>query len=98
MKKVSRLPTWMAVNSNGNRGRGAMSDAGRPNSPADTAEHLRKILRSLPAESPSPHNNPAILTSNPSDDEATMAAEQTLIEASAQHLLTLASETKQPPP
>jgi len=82
MKKVSGLPTWMAVNSNGKCGRGVMTDAGEPNSPADTAKPLGKIVRSLPTERTSPHNSPPQWTSNPSDNEAAVAAEQILIEAS----------------
>ena len=97
MEKVSRLPTSMAVNSNGKCGREAMNDAGEPNSQADTAEPLKKIVRTLPTENPSPPNSPPLLTSNQSDDEGTAAAEQILIETSVQHLLTLASETEQPP-
>ena len=46
MKKASRLPTWTAVNCNGKRGLGAMTDPGEPNSPAYTAEPLRKIVHS----------------------------------------------------
>ena len=75
-----------------------MTDAGEPNSPADTSETPSKIAHSLPTESPSPHNSPPPLTSNPSNDEAAAAAEQILIEASAQHLLKLASQTEPPPP
>jgi len=97
MKKVSGLHTWTAVNSNGKCGRGGMTDAGETNSPADTAKPSRKIVRSLSTESTSPHNSPPPLTCNLTDDEAATAAEQILIEASAQHLLTLASETEQPP-
>jgi len=97
MKKVSRLPTWTAVNSNGKRGQGAVTDAGEPNSPLDTAEPRRKIVRSLATEGPSPHISSTPFTSDLSDFEAAAATEQILIEASAQHLLTLASETEQPP-
>jgi len=53
MKKVSRLRTWTAVISNGKRDRGAMTDAGEPNSPGNTAESQRKILHTLPTEDPS---------------------------------------------
>jgi len=73
MKNVSGLPTWTAVNSNGKHGRGAMTDAGKSNSSADTAEPPRKIVRSLPTESPSPHNSPPLLASNPNDNEAAAA-------------------------
>jgi len=83
MKKVSRLLTWTAVNSNGKPGREAMTEAGEPNSPADTAEPPRNIIRSLPTESHSQHINSPALTSNMSDNEAATAAEQILIEASA---------------
>ena len=65
----------MAVNCNGKCGLGAMSDAGEPNSPADPAEPLRKIVRSLPTKRPSLQNSPPPLISNPSDDEATPAIE-----------------------
>jgi len=98
MKKVSGLPTWTTFNSSGKWGQGAMTDAGEPNSPADTGEPLRKIVGILPSQSSSPHNSPPLLTSNTSDNEAMVAAEQILIEASALYLLTLASETEQPPP
>jgi len=58
-----------------------MTDAGEPNSLADNTEPLRKIVCSLPTKSPSLHNSPPPLTSNPSEDEAAAAAEQILIEA-----------------
>jgi len=65
---------------------------------ADTAEPLRKIVRSLPTKSPNPHNSSPSLTSNPSDDEAAVATEQILLEASVRHLLTLGLETEKPLP
>jgi len=75
-----------------------MTEAGEQNSPADTAEPPRKIVCSVPTESPTQYKSPPPLTSNLCNDEAATAAEQILMEASAQHLLTLASETEQPPP
>jgi len=76
MKKVSGLPTWMAVNCNGKRGLGAMTNADKANSAADPAEPPRKIVCSLPTERPGPHNSPAPFTSNLSNDEAATAIEQ----------------------
>jgi len=58
-----------------------MTDAGEPNSLADAAEPPRKMVCSLPTESPSPLKSPPRLTSNPSDDSTPTAAEQILIEA-----------------
>jgi len=98
MKKVSRLPTWMAVNSNGKCSHVAMTHTGEPNSAADTAETPRKIIRSLPTVSTVSHNSPPPVTSNLSNAGAAVAAKQILIEASAKYLLRLASETEQPPP
>jgi len=71
-----------------------MTDVGQPNSPADTAKLLRKILRSM-STCPSPHDTPPLLTSSLSNDEATSAPDQNLIEASAEYLLTLASKSEQ---
>ena len=52
MKKVSGLPTWTAVNINGKRGLGGMTDADEQNSRVDPAEPPRKIIRSLPRVDP----------------------------------------------
>jgi len=97
MKKVAELPTCTAGNSNGKWGPGAMTDAGEANNPADTAELTSEIVLSRATEYPSPHTSPSPLTSTLSDNEAAMASEWILMEASAQDLLTLASETKQHP-
>jgi len=96
-KKVSGHSTWTAVNHNGKSGLEAMTEAGGPNPPADPAEPPRKIVCSLSTRGPGPHNRPLPLTSDPSDNEVTVASQQIQIEASAQPLLTLASRIEQPP-
>jgi len=97
MKKLSRLPTWTAVNVNGKGGSIAVTDTREPNSLADTAEPRREYDHRVPTGSTSPQNCSPPLASDLRGDEAATVHHGILIEASAQHLSTLASETNPPP-
>ena len=57
-----------------------MTNASEPDSLADTAEPRRKIVHSLPTKSPSPHNSPHPLTSNPSDDIAVAVCSSNVVD------------------
>ena len=57
--------------------------------------HREASQSQLSTESPSPPDSPPPFASNLSEDLATVASEQILVEASAQHLIMLASEAGQ---